>query len=141
MNVIKIMDSKDLPEVLSILKLKNADAGDVAKLYETLKGKDDVFNPFAEKKGPKLTQTLKVITEPRMNALILFGPRDQVQQIEKFITDHVDIELQDIPAKIFTRKLNYVPAEQVAKILSSVVGYGAETEAAKYGGIKAEKNI
>jgi general secretion pathway protein D len=137
MHVIKIMDSKDLPEVLSILKLKNADAGDVAKLYETLKGKDDIFNPFVEKKGPKLTQTLKIITEPRMNALILFGPRDQVQQIEKFIIEHVDIELQDIPAKIFTHKLNYSPAEQVAKILSAVVAYGAETEAAKLGGIKA----
>lgn len=136
MNVIKVMDSKDLPEVLSILKLKNADAADVAKLYETLKGKDDIFNPFIEKKGPKLTQTLKIITEPRMNALILFGPRDAVHQIEKFIVEHIDIELKDSPAKIFTYKLNYVPAEQVAKILSSVVAYGADTEAAKFGGIK-----
>lgn len=136
MSVIKIMDSKDLPEVLSILKLKNADAGEVAKLYETLKGKDDIFNPFAEKKGPKLTQSLKVITDPRTNALILFGPRDNVAQIEKFIIEHVDIELQDIPAKMFTHKLNYVPAEQVAKILSAVVAYGSDTEAAKFGGMK-----
>ena len=137
MQIVKLLDKTELPEVLSVLILKNADATDVAKLYESLKSKEDTFRTFGEsKKTFKITQDTKVIAEPRRNALIIIGPKDTVQRLEKFVTEHIDVQIKKENQKIHTHKLNYVPAEQVANILNSVTGFGAESEAAKFGGIR-----
>ncbi len=137
MQIVKALDATELPEILSVLKLKNADATDVAKLYESLKGKEDLFNPFGEtKKGLKITQDTRVIAEPRTNSLIIMGPKDAVQRLEKFVTEHVDKTLKNQPSKLHSHKLHYVPAEQIATILNEVTKFGAESDAGKFGGIR-----
>jgi len=138
MQIVQELDAAELPEMLSILKLKSADASDVVKLYESLKGKEDVFRPFQEtkKSGLHFTQDLRVIAEPRTNALIIFGPKDSVKKLEDFIKNHVDRTLESQPSKIHVYELNYAPAEQIANILNTVTQFGADSDAARFGGIR-----
>lgn len=141
MQIVKEFDEAGLPEVLSVLKLQNADANEVAKLYENLKGKEDVFRPFQDvkKSGSRITQDTKVIPEPRTNALIIFGPQDSVKRIEDFVKKHLDKELQEPPVKFKVWDLNHTQAEQMASLLNSVTKFGAESESAKFGVRKGEK--
>jgi len=139
MQIAKELDSSGLPEILSVLKLKNADASDVAKLYESLKGKDDIFRPFGEarKGGSRLTENTKIIAEPRTNALIIFGPKESVTRLEDFIKKHIDKELEEKANKIHVYELQYTPAEQMANILNSVTQFGADSDAARFGGVRS----
>lgn len=139
MKIIKELDSSGLPEILSVLKLKSADATDVARLYETLKGKEDIFRPFGEPKkaGPRLIENTKIIAEPRTNALIIFGPKESVQRLEDFIKKHVDKELEVQATKIHVYELSYAPADQIANLLNAVTQFGAESEAARLGGVRS----
>lgn len=136
LHIIKELDSSESLEVLTIIKLKNSDVNDILKIYESLKGKD-ANNPFVEKKGGKFAQDVKAIADNRTNSLILFGPRDEVKKIEKFITEHIDTELNTIAKNIHFYKLNYASAEQVAKIMNSVSQYGSATETGKASGVKS----
>jgi general secretion pathway protein D len=139
LKIIQEIDAGSTPEVLSILKLENAEAADVAKLYETLRGKDEPFKrAFEPKKQGSFyfPQDAKVIPEPRTNSLILLGSKDAISRIEDFITKNLDSKLKKLPSPIHVYELNYAPAEQVADILNKVSQFGSDTEAAKYGGVR-----
>ena len=139
LKVLQEVDGASTPEVLSILKLRNAEAVDVAKLYETLRGKDE---PFKRAFEPKKTgsyyfpQDAKVIPDPRTNSLILLGSRDAISRIEDFVTKNLDTKLRKLPSPIHIYELNYAPAEQIADILNKVSQFGSDTDAAKFGGVR-----
>lgn len=139
-SLIQEIDKSSTPEIMSILKLQNAEASDVAKLYETLRGKDDPFKRGLESKkigSFYFPQDAKVIPEPRTNSLILLGSKDAIYRIEDFITNHLDTKLKKLPSPIHVYELNYAPAEQVAEILNTVSKFGEGwSEAAEYGGVR-----
>lgn len=136
LQIIKELDAIQSPEILTIIKLKNTDVNEILKIYESLKGKNDTGSPFQEKAGGKFTQETKAIADNRTNSLILFGPKNEVNKIEKFIVEHIDVELNKISQNIHFHKLNYAKAESVAKIMNSVVQYGGNSETGKAGGVK-----
>ena len=143
MKLIKEIDSSSIPEVLSILKLQNAEAADVASLYDKLRGKDEPYK--AQFGGQKkegsfyFPQDAKVIPEPRTNSLVVLGTRDAVYRIEDFISKYLDTKLKKLPSPIHVYELNYAPAEQLAEILNNVCKFGqdsAEKTAAEFGGVR-----
>ncbi len=134
MKIVKSLDNRELPEVLSVIRLKNADATDILNLYNSLvKGKKDAFKPagFESKYFPSDT---KLIAEPRTNALIVLGSKDVIKRIEDFVTQ-IDktVEPKDI---IHTYSLQYAAAETIAAIMNAAVQFGKDSDAAKFGGVR-----
>jgi general secretion pathway protein D len=140
MKIIKELDESTTPEVMTVIKLKNAIAQEVAALYEGLKGKDD---PFKKSFGIKDTssryffsQDVRLISEPRSNSLILLGAKESVERIEKFIYDYVDTEVNYGGKKLFKVKIEFNDAQQMANTLSTVTKFGAASDIAQAGGAR-----
>lgn len=138
-NIIKELDAGNTPEVLSILKLQNAEASDVVKLYESLKQKDDPFKRAFEAKRFTSTyfpQDAKMIAEQRTNSLVILGSKDAVRRIEDFVTKYLDTKLQKLPSPIHVYQLNFAPADQVATILNNVTQFGSDSGITEFGGVR-----
>lgn len=137
--IIQELDTSSTPEVLSILKLQNAEANDVVTLYNSLKQKDDPFKRAFEAKKFSSTyfpQDAKMIAEPRTNSLIILGSKEAVRRIENFVTQYLDTKLQKLPSPIHIYQLNFAPADQVATILNNVTAFGQDTGVTEYGGVR-----
>ena len=140
MQIVKELDSACTPVGLSVLKLKEADAEEVAKLYEDLKTKSNnaqatMYGMGASKQtNQHFLQESNVFAEPRTNTLIIVGPPEANLRIEKFITTHIDTKLAKQRSSMHTIALNYIPAEQIASIFNTLASFGGNTEAAKLGG-------
>lgn len=141
MKIVKELDDSTTPETMSIVRLNQASAQEVAQLYENLKGKDD---PFKRTFGQKdlatkyyFSQEVRVIAESRTNSLIILGPKDGVERIEKFISEYVDTDVSNFGQKLFTVKLQFSNATQLATTLTSVTKFGQGTEVAQVGGVRA----
>lgn len=143
LEIVRELDKVNMPETLSILKLRRTDATKVAELYKTLI-KDESqatlqMRLLGGRKQPTtsyFSEGTRVIPEPRTNSLILLGTRDAIKRIEDFIIKEIDKEL-DIPfSPLHVYRLKFVEAEAVANILKEVVQFQTESEAAKYGGVR-----
>jgi len=128
MTVIAELD-KEMPEAMSILKLKEVEALAVKKLYEDLTSAEAPSgNRFAgQRKQPKASYfplDARIIAEPRTNSLILLGPKKALAKIEEFIIKHVDVSL-DIPySPLHVYDLEYTDAKNIADILAAVTKFG-----------------
>ncbi len=70
------------------------------------------------------------------HSLILLGTAKDVARIEEFITKHIDAPIERDAPPIFTYKLQYTNAKDLAGTLSTIAGYGGSTDAGKYGGVR-----
>lgn len=141
MKIVSELDAACTPVSLSILKLKEADAVEVAQLYEDLKNKGNNqgtgYGMGASKPNEQnFLQQANVFAEPRTNTLIIIGPPDANNRIEKFITKNIDTKLAKKRSNINTIELNYIPAEQIATIFNELARFGGNTDAAKFGGTR-----
>jgi general secretion pathway protein D len=145
MAVVDELDQVTMPETLSIIKLRHADASKVAALYqELIKGTEKSDQTLAQRLlGNRKEQTInyfppgtRIIPEPRTNTLIVLGTQTAVEKIENFIKTNIDKE-SDVPYKpLHVVTLKYVEAEATAKIINEVIKFQPETEAAKVGGVR-----
>lgn len=144
MQIVQELDKVSLPQTLSVLKLRRADATQVKELYDTLSNSDDkniATRLFPARKQPTslyFPENTRIFAEPRTNTLILLGPQDAITKIEDFITKYIDVD-QDkpySPLKVYT--LKYADAEAVANIMNNVTIFGQSTEAGKNGGVRGE---
>lgn len=142
MQIVRELDSACSPTALSILKLKEADAVEVAQLYDDLKNKSSSqgsnYNTSTANKNnnQSFLQQSSVFAEPRTNTLIIIGPPEANSRIEKFITEHIDTKLTKKRSMIHTIELNYIPAEQIATIFNQLAQFGSNSDAAKFGGTR-----
>lgn len=141
MRIVQELDGACSTMALSILKLKEADAIEVAQLYDDLKNKGNNQNAsfgFNNTKhaSQNFLQESSVFAEPRTNTLIIIGPPEANAKIEKFITEHIDTKLAKQRSAIHTIELNYVPATQVAEIFNNLTKFGGSSDAAKFGGVR-----
>lgn len=138
--IIKEIDTGEKPEILSILKLQNTEAGDVKTLYDNLRQKDNPFGRGTDKKfgNSYFPSDAKLIAEPRTNSLILLGTKDSIRRIEDFVVNNIDTKLKKLPSPIHVYQLNYAPADKVKDILNAVTLYGQSTlpTATEYGGVR-----
>lgn len=143
MNIVKELDRITMPQAMSVLKLKRADATQVAELYKTLSQTDTASitqqRYFPGRKALAANyfpDNVSIFAEPRTNSLILLGPQDAIKRIEDFITQSVDVELSQPYSPLHVIPLRYANAETIEKIMNDVTQLGANTEAGKAGGVR-----
>ncbi len=140
MQIVIELDKTTMPQSMSILKLRRADAKQVKELYDSLiQPADRGTSRFFSRKQPTslfFPESTRIIVEPRTNALILLGPKDALQKIEDFIVKNIDVELDQPYSPLYSYQLKYADAVTIADIMNNVTQYGKETEAGKSGGVR-----
>lgn len=143
MEIVKELDKSVMPPTMTLLKLKQADARTVKELYDTIIGTDDKnpANRFMNNQRKTSTSTyfpenLKIIAEPRRNALILIGSAAATAKVEEFIKKYIDTEFSQPYSAYFVYQLKYADANTVADIMNNVTQFGKDTDAGKFGGIR-----
>lgn len=144
MAIVKELDKVTMPQAMSVLKLRQADAVEVKKLYDELTSQTDqgsAFRPFGARKAPTaiyFPESAKIIAEPRTNSLILLGPKDAISKIEDFIVKHVDVALDQPYSPLYTYQLQYADAKTIAEIMNTTTKLGQNTEVGKAGGVRGK---
>ncbi len=141
--VIKELDRVNMPESMIAIRLKNTDATKIAELYRSL-AKDETQTNLATRllggRKPQTTmyfdETVRVVPEPRTNTLFFFGNKHSLKKIEDFIRTKIDKGIDAPFSPLHVYKLKYVAAETMANILREAVQFQAESEAAKFGGVR-----
>lgn len=143
MNIIKELDKVVMPQSMSVLKLRKADAKEVKALYDSLAQVDEKSLAqqrfFPGRKTPPssyFSENVAMFAEPRTNSLILLGPADQIKRIEDFITQSVDIDLTQPYSPLHVLSLRYADAKTIADIMNTVTRFGEASEAGKTGGVR-----
>lgn len=145
MKILSELDSTSMPEALSVLKLKHVNAEDVVALYENLVTKEEQKQPaiaarlFGQKKQPTalyFSEDIRLIAEPRTNALIIFGTRAGIHKVEDFILNHVDTTLEQPYSPLYVYDLQYANADNLADILNKVTAFAPASKASQYGGVR-----
>lgn len=143
MNIVKELDKLTMPQAMSVLKLRRADAREVEQLYKSLAGTSDKDIAqqrfFQGRKAPSSSyfpDNVGIFAEPRTNSLILLGPADSIKRIEDFITQSVDVELSQPYSPLHVLPIKYADAKVIAEIMNRATQWGANTEAGKSGGVR-----
>lgn len=139
MTIVKELDKVSIPESMSVLKLRNADAETVRNLYLELLPKEETTSRFFTKKQPTslyFPENTRIIADPRTNTLILLGPKNAIKKIEQFILQYVDVELDQAYSPLYTYQLKYADAETIARLMSEVTSFGAGTKEREFGGVR-----
>ena len=142
MKVIQELDRTDVKQSVTVMRLKQANAGDVKKLFDSLMRKPK-SSPLARLLGraPETSveyfpPTTKIIAEPRTNSLILLGDQKSIKRIEDFVVNHVDKELKGIKSPIHIYELQHTDVDQIKDILETITASKSGSPAAKHGGIR-----
>ena len=143
MNIVYELDKVTMPQAMSVLKLRRADAKEVKQLYDSLAQVDEKSLQqqrfFPGRKLPSnhyFSEQVSVFAEPRTNSLILLGPADSIKRLENFIIESVDTELTVPYSPLHVLPLKYADATTVANIMNEVTKFGGTTEAGKVGGVR-----
>ena len=141
MKIVHELD-KEMPEAMSILRLKKADATDVYNLYtdltktESPQGMARFFGQRAQPDSLYFPANARLIVEPRTNSLILLGPAKSLAKIEEFVTKYIDVELDMPYSPLYIYEVQYLNAANLATILTSVVSFGQGSAAGTFGGVR-----
>lgn len=143
MAIISELDNVSMPEAMSVLKLKHANAEDVVALYQSLVSTEDkgsvAARLFGAKKQPTAVyfpEDTQLFAEPRSNALIILGNREGISKVENFIIEYVDTELKQPYSPLYVHKLEYANSDNMAALLTKVTNFASGTPAATYGGVR-----
>lgn len=139
MSIVKELDKVSIPESMAVLKLRNADAREVANLYRDLLPKEDNSSRFFTKKQPTslyFPENTRIIADERTNTLILLGPKNAIQKIESFIIKYIDVELDQAYSPLYTYQLKYAESETIADIMSRITQPFDESGSAQFGGVR-----
>jgi general secretion pathway protein D len=141
MKIVHELD-KEMPEAMSILRLKKADATDVYNLYtdltktESPQGMARFFGQRAQPDSLYFPANARLIVEPRTNSLILLGPAKSLAKIEEFVTKYIDVELDMPYSPLYIYEVQYLNAANLATILTSVISFGQGSAAGTFGGVR-----
>jgi len=145
MQIVTELDKAALPEVVSVVKLKRANVGDVKKLLEALRPQNSAGAAQPQKVWvqSKKESTLDyfpsdvtLVGDNRTNSLIILGAARDVQRIEEFVSKYIDMAIDRSSPPIFTYRLQYTNASDIAGVLNKIVIYGASTPAGAVGGVR-----
>lgn len=144
MMILSELDSVSMPEALSVLKLKHANAEDVVALYENLVTREEqktgiaarLFGAKKQSTTAYFPEDTKLIAEPRTNSLVILGTRASIEKVEDFILNYVDTELQQPYSPLYVYDLQYANSDNIAQILNQVTAFAPNSKAAVYGGVR-----
>lgn len=141
MVIVKELDRVSLPQAMSVIKLRRAEAIAVAALFKEIMNKGEAqplfMPPRKESTALYFPENTQVIPEPRTNSLVLLGTPEAIEKIEDFVHKYVDKD-PDIPhSPLFHFDLKYADAKTVEGILNATVKeFGTGTDAGKVGGLR-----
>lgn len=131
MKIVKELDKVSMPQAMSVLKLRQANAADVQGLYDALtkpeQGQPRMMSARRQPTSLYFPENTKIIAEPRTNSLILLGQRDAIKKIEDFIIKNIDIDLEQPYSPLNIYKLKYADAKTIAKIMNETTVLGEKT--------------
>lgn len=150
MRIVQELDNAVLPEALTVIKLKRANVGDVKALYESLKpgasrsAADQGTVPTMSFSPIKKESTLEyfpadvvLVSDHRTNSLIVLGTAKDVAKVEEFITKHIDVPADRKIVPLYTYKLQYTNATDIAATLNQIITYNASSQTVgQYGGVR-----
>lgn len=139
MAIVKELDKVSIPESMSVLKLRNADAETVKNLYLELLPKEEATSRFFTKKQPTslyFPENTRIIADSRTNTLILLGPKNAIKKIEYFIMKYIDVELDQAYSPLYTYQLKYADAETIARLMNEVTSFGSGTKEKEFGAVR-----
>ncbi len=144
MEIVKEFDRVSIPQAMSVLKLRRADAADVKDLFDKLMGTaEDKSMPYMfmpPRQQPTalyFPQNTRIIAEPRTNSLIILGSPDSIERIENVIRRDIDKDPETPHSPLFHYDLKYADAATVKNILDQTAGaFGQDTQAGKVGGVR-----
>ena len=123
--LVKIIEELDIPgekEKITIVALKNADAGKLAGQLTQL---------FQPKKGRRaVEEVVKIIADDRTNSLIIVASAELTEDIERMLKE-LDREILRRRGNIHVYQLQNAVAEDVAKVLGELPGKGEEKKEGK----------
>lgn len=139
------LDQVTMPETMSVVKLLNADATEVAAFYAALAGSKDpatqtLADRLANRTPPTMTyfqSDVRVIAEPRTNSLILLGTENGIKKTEEFIRKHLDSKNTLAYSPIHVYRLKYLPAKDVAQVLLEALKFKTGTTLSNTGGVRS----
>ncbi|MBN1549247.1 hypothetical protein JW872_01150 [Candidatus Babeliales bacterium] len=143
MKVVQELDTTQMPEMLSVVKLQYAHAEDIQKLFSDLvKPTEEARSKLAQLFGGRrnqesflFPQSTSVLAEPRTNALLLLGNKESIQKLEEFIKK-VDVEVIGSPSPLYVYDLQHTNATSMATILNNVTQFGIGTVPAQHGSVR-----
>ncbi len=141
MRIVQELD-KEMPEAMSVLRLKKADATDVYNLYtdltktESPQGASRFMGQKAQPDSLYFPANVRLIVEQRTNSLILLGPTKSLEKIEEFITKNIDVDLDMPYSPLYIYEVQYLNAQNLATLLTNVVSFGSGTSAGTFGGVR-----
>ncbi|MFI5332884.1 MAG: secretin N-terminal domain-containing protein [Candidatus Babeliales bacterium] len=142
MKIVTELDRTTLPQAMSVLKLRRADAQEVKNLYDGIIQTDDqsaAGRLFPARKQPTtlyFPENTRMIAEPRSNSLILLGTPDAIKKIEDFIVNYVDVDIGKMHSPLRVYTLKYADAVTVSNIMTEVTQFGKNTPAGQVGGVR-----
>jgi len=128
MKIFKELDKVGFREQIEIVRLNHASADVVADLLNKKiivdKRKRNRYKLGARKKSEVtyFDSGTKIIPEGRTNKLILIGMRQSLDRIKDFIENHIDVPGGKGQSILHRKKLQYLDAEKLVKVLNKVVG-------------------
>lgn len=148
MNIVKELDKVTMPEVVTVMQLKEVDASEIETLYNSIMntGQDTGIGAgaqqlFANRKSPTtrlFPEGTRIITYKEGNKLIILGQKDKVKQIEEFVLKYLDVAPTQAYSPFFIYPLRYADATTIANIMNEVTKFGSSTAAGKSGGIRGK---
>ncbi len=145
--ILDIIDNLDTEKKIEFIKIHNADAADVAtKLLQIFSsssrsgsGSKKSSSSSKRSKGSKQTSGVsisgqadllgfRVITDERVNSLILIAYPEDLEKIKELIT-LLDVETDDVEHGIYVIRIKNADAEQIVGVLSGIIQSGGGSRA------------
>jgi len=146
MRIVRELDRVNMPQAMSVLKLRRVDASHVKTLYDNLVKADQktqtnttrIFGPKKSATALYFPETARMIVEERTNSLILLGTEEDIQKIEDFVVKHIDVDIEAPYSPLHVYQLKYADAKTIANIMDKVTQFGKTVKAGKVGGVRGQ---
>lgn len=129
MKIVKQLDMGGLSEQIKIIQLKNANADNVAALFQEIlgvsAGTDSKVIRFADRDSKKerayFSSATKIFSEPIQNRLILLGTQNNLDKITDFIYKYIDVPIGVAESRLHIKEIRYAKAEDLKPILDDII--------------------
>jgi len=138
--ILSELDKVGFKEKLEVVRLRYASANLVADLFNKKiigMGQRGRYRFRSKKKSETsyFEASMKIIPEPRTNTIILVGKQQAIDRVKDFIFTYVDVPIGQGRSVLHRKKLDYLNAEDLKKVLDGIIAGGAqEGVQARFGG-------
>ncbi len=151
--IIKELDLGGLREAIEIIPLSFTNADYVKKVFDDVLGssgdtqQDRIirFSGIAsQREATYFSRQTKIIPEPIRNKVILLGTQKNINRIKKFISEYIDIPIDNAASRLHIKELRYIRAQDIKPILDDIIRLprsATEKSLITEGGIKVFEDV